>query len=48
MVQDISDKTYKFFANINLYDYVLSKIMIYKLKEKIKFNEMYEMSPIIM
>ena len=48
MIQDIADKTYKFIANINLYDYVLSKIMIYKLKEKIKFNEMDEMCPIIM
>lgn len=47
-IQDIADKTYKFIANINLYDYVLSKIMIYKLKEKIKFNEMDEMCLIIM
>ena len=48
MIQDIADKTYKLMKKINLYEFILKKLMISKLKEKIKFNEFDEICPIIM
>lgn len=47
MTQDIIDKTYKLMLKINLYKYVLMKVVEYKLNETIKYSHYDEICPII-
>ena len=46
--QEISDKTYKKLSNINLYEYLLVQTMLGNLREKLHFNEMDEICPLIL
>lgn len=48
MIQTIADKTYKLIYKLDLYNYILKKVIFDNLKEKIKYQEIDEICPIIM
>ena len=48
LFQEIPNKTYKKLSKINLYEYLLTETMKSHLKEKLHYNEMDEICPLIL
>ena len=48
MFQSVADKTYKQMPKENLYDYIISTLILANLKKKTNYNELDEICPIIM
>lgn len=48
MIQSIADKTYKLIYKLDLYNYIFKKVVFDNLKEKIKYQEIDEICPLVM